>query len=76
MNQETNTNNNPLIGSNEHKIKILKSRKTELLLRKELAKDAGEIRHVEDLLKAVDEVIERHNLAAIINRRIEKNDEI
>jgi hypothetical protein len=66
---------NPIIGSNEHKIQLLKARKTELLLRKELAKTPDEIQHIEDLLKAVDETIKKNHVATTIRRRMRKSDE-
>lgn len=76
MNEQISKNNNsPVLGSNENKIIILKARKTELLLRKNMTKDVVEIRHIENLLKDVDKLIEKHNLADTIRRRMKKNDE-
>ncbi len=62
--------NNPIIDSNENKIQILKARKTELLLRKELTKNADGIGHIEDLLKDVEELIQKHQLSTTIRRRM------
>lgn len=68
-------NNSPIIGSNEHRIQLLKARKTELLLRKELAKTPDEIKHIDDLLKSLDDTINKYHLSTTIRRRIRKSDE-
>jgi hypothetical protein len=76
MNEEKSPeDSNPIIGSNEHKIQLLKARKTELLLRKELANNPDEIKHIENLLKAVDDTIKRNQVETTIRRRMRKTDE-
>jgi hypothetical protein len=73
MNEEISAYNSPITSSSENKIQLLKARKMELLLRKKLAKTPDEVKRMEDLLKAVDKVINKHNLATTIRRRMTKN---
>jgi hypothetical protein len=65
-------NHNLIIGSNENKIELLKARKTELLLGKDLAKNPHEIRRIENLLKNVEGLIKKHDLSTTIQRRMKK----
>jgi hypothetical protein len=51
----------PIIGSYENKIQLLKARKTELLLIRDLAKNADEISQLQDLITMIEEAIIRHN---------------
>lgn len=74
MNEEMLPVNHPIISSNENKAKILKARKTELLLRKDLTKDIVEVRHIENLLKDVEDLIKKYDLATTIRRRMKIND--
>jgi hypothetical protein len=70
MNEEISAYNSPITSSSENKIQLLKARKMELLLRKKLAKNPDEVRRMEELLNAVNQVIKKHSLASTIRRRM------
>jgi hypothetical protein len=48
------------INSQENKIKTLEARKTELLLRKKLARDSNEMEHIERMLADVENLLKKY----------------
>jgi hypothetical protein len=48
------------INSQETKIKTLEARKTELLLRKKLARDSNEMEHIERMLADVENLLKKY----------------
>lgn len=74
MTENLSPNINPIMGSNENKIQLLRVRRRELLIKQRLVKDADEIKHIENLLQEIDEVINRHDLSTTIRKRIKRDD--
>jgi hypothetical protein len=65
----------PIISSKEEKIKILETRKKELLLRKKLLTNTTEIKHVEKLIEDVEDLLRKYKQPTTMRKRIRKTDE-